>query len=99
MQSIVEIELKNVADRLKGRGLTFDFTPAAKQFLIDQGYDEKFGARPLRRSIERHLEDALAESILAGTIKEDDALFVDVNEEKSALAFKQLEDSTKTSGQ
>ena len=63
MQSIVEIELKNVADRLKGRGLTFDFTPAAKQFLIDQGYDEKFGARPLRRSIERHLEDALAESI------------------------------------
>lgn len=99
MHSIVEIELKNVADRLKGRGLTFDFTPAAKQFLIDQGYDEKFGARPLRRSIERHLEDALAESILAGTIKEDDALFVDVNEEKSALAFKQLEGSTKTSGQ
>ena len=99
MHSIVEIELKNVADRLKGRGLTFDFTSAAKQFLIDQGYDEKFGARPLRRSIERHLEDALAESILAGTIKEDDALFVDVNEEKSALAFKQLEDSTKTSGQ
>lgn len=99
MHSIVEIELKNVADRLKGRGLTFDFTSAAKQFLIDQGYDEKFGARPLRRSIERHLEDALAESILAGTIKEDDALFVDLNEEKSALAFKQLEDSTKTSGQ
>jgi ATP-dependent Clp protease ATP-binding subunit ClpC len=99
MHSIVEIELKNVADRLKGRGLTFDFTSAAKQFLIDQGYDEKFGARPLRRSIERHLEDALAESILAGTIKEDDALFVDVNEEKSALAFKQREDSTKTSGQ
>ena len=99
MHAIVDIELKNVSDRLKSRGLTFDFTPAAKQFLIDQGYDEKFGARPLRRSIERHLEDALAESILAGTIKEDDALFVDVNEEKSALAFKQLEGSTKASGQ
>ena len=99
MHAIVDIELKNVADRLKGRGLSFEFTQSAKQFLIDQGYDEKFGARPLRRSIERHLEDALAESILAGTIKEEDALFVDVNEDKSALAFKQLAESPKASGQ
>lgn len=100
MHAIVDIELKNVADRLKGRGLSFEFTQTAKQFLIDQGYDEKFGARPLRRSIERHLEDALAESILAGTIKEEDALLVDVNEDKSALAFKQLaEESPKASGQ
>jgi ATP-dependent Clp protease ATP-binding subunit ClpC len=98
MHAIVDIELKNVADRLKGRGLSFEFTQSAKQFLIDQGYDEKFGARPLRRSIERHLEDALAESILAGTIKEEDALFVDVNEDKSALAFKQLAESPKASG-
>lgn len=99
MHAIVDIELKNVANRLKGRGLSFEFTQSAKQFLIDQGYDEKFGARPLRRSIERHLEDALAESILAGTIKEEDALFVDVNEDKSALAFKQLAESPKASGQ
>jgi ATP-dependent Clp protease ATP-binding subunit ClpC len=99
MHAIVDIELKNVADRLIGRGLSFEFTQSAKQFLIDQGYDEKFGARPLRRSIERHLEDALAESILAGTIKEEDALFVDVNEDKSALAFKQLAESPKASGQ
>lgn len=98
MHAIVDIELKNVADRLKGRGLSFEFTESAKQFLIDQGYDEKFGARPLRRSIERHLEDALAESILAGTIKEEDALFVDVNEDKSALSFKQLAESPKASG-
>ena len=98
MHAIVDIELKNVADRLKGRGLSFEFTQSAKQFLIDQGYDEKFGARPLRRSIERHLEDALAESILAGTIKEEDALLVEVNEDKSALSFKQLEESTKASG-
>ena len=99
MHAIVDIELKNVSNRLKGRGLTFDFTQSAKQFLIDQGYDEKFGARPLRRSIERHLEDALAEAILAGTIKEEDALFVDVNEDKSALSFKQLAESPKASGQ
>ncbi|MDP4879758.1 MAG: ATP-dependent Clp protease ATP-binding subunit, partial [Opitutales bacterium] len=52
MKAIVELELRNVSTRLKEREFTFDFSEAAKAFLIDKGYDEKYGARPLRRAIE-----------------------------------------------
>jgi len=78
MKAIVELELRNVADRLKEQNLTFDFSEEAKSFLIEKGYDEKYGARPLRRAIERHLEDSLAEVILNGDIKPGEVIRVDV---------------------
>ena len=78
MKAIVELELRNVSDRLKQQDLTFDFSEEAKSFLIEKGYDEKYGARPLRRAIERHLEDSLAEVILSGEIKPGEVIRVDV---------------------
>ncbi|MFQ3240910.1 MAG: ATP-dependent Clp protease ATP-binding subunit ClpC [Lentimonas sp.] len=78
MKSIVELELRNVSDRLKQQDLTFDFSDEAKSFLIEKGYDVKYGARPLRRAIERHLEDSLAEAILGGDIKSGEVIRVDV---------------------
>ena len=84
MHSIVELELRNVTDRLKERELTFEFADEAKAFLIEKGYDEKYGARPLRRAVERYLEDALAEAILSGEIKPGE-----VNEAGKALQFDQ----------
>ena len=78
MQAIVELELRNVAQRLEEQDLRFDFTPAAKSFLIEKGYDSKYGARPLRRAIERHLEDTLAEAILGGEIKPGELIRVEV---------------------
>jgi ATP-dependent Clp protease ATP-binding subunit ClpA len=72
---------------LKDQGLVFDFSEAAKTFLIEKGYDVKYGARPLRRAIERHLEDSLAEAILGGEIKAGEVIQVDVQDDH--LSFEQ----------
>ena len=87
MKAIVELELRNVSNRLKDQGLVFDFSEAAKTFLIEKGYDVKYGARPLRRAIERHLEDSLAEAILGGEIKAGEVIQVDVQDDH--LSFEQ----------
>ncbi|CAI8258474.1 MAG: Negative regulator of genetic competence ClpC/MecB [Opitutia bacterium UBA7350] len=89
MQSIVTLELRNLADRLKERDLNFEFDDAAKKFLIDKGYDDKYGARPLRRAVERHVEDALAEALLSGDIKPGETIKVETNESGEALKFTQ----------
>jgi ATP-dependent Clp protease ATP-binding subunit ClpC len=87
MKAIVELELRNVSNRLKDQGLVFDFSEAAKSFLIEKGYDAKYGARPLRRAIERHLEDSLAEAILGGEIKSGEVIQVDAQDDH--LSFEQ----------
>ena len=87
MKSIVELELRNLMDRLKDKELIFEITDAAKSFLIEKGYDEKYGARPLKRAIESNFEDVLAESILNGDIKPGGSIQVDL--EKDKLVFKQ----------
>ena len=89
MESIVNLELRNVTDRLKERELTFEFDQSAKTFLIENGYDEKYGARPLRRAVEKHLEDSLAEAILSGDIKHGEVIKVGVNKAGDALSFTQ----------
>jgi ATP-dependent Clp protease ATP-binding subunit ClpC len=89
MGAIVNLELRNVTDRLKERELCFEFSEAVKSFLIDKGYDEKYGARPLRRAVEKHLEDSLAEVILNGEIKPGELIHVDLNKAGDALEFKQ----------
>ena len=77
LTEIVRLETANVAGRLESQGVRLALSDAALKFLVDVGYDEKFGARPLRRAVERNLEDPLAEEILrngrlsAGTIKVD----------------------------
>ncbi len=89
MDKIVHLELRNVAARLKERELIFDFSQECKDFLIEKGYDEKYGARPLRRAVEKYLEDALAEAILSSEIKPGETIKVTVNEEGKALHFEQ----------
>ncbi|MGJ8638492.1 MAG: ATP-dependent Clp protease ATP-binding subunit [Opitutaceae bacterium] len=89
MKAIVELELRNVSKRLKERDFIFDFSEGAKAFLIEKGYDEKYGARPLRRAIERHLEDNLAEAILGGDIKPGELIKVGIDEGGTELKFEQ----------
>jgi ATP-dependent Clp protease ATP-binding subunit ClpC len=74
--SIVDLEINKFALRLVERKITLEFTPEAKELLIEKGYDEKYGARPLRRAVEHYLEDPLAESILRGDIKEGESVLV-----------------------
>lgn len=87
MKAIVELELRNLANRLKDKELTFEISDSAKSFLIEKGYDEKYGARPLKRAIESNFEDALAESILSGEVKPGE--LIQVNVEKDHLVFTQ----------
>ncbi|TXH95773.1 MAG: AAA family ATPase, partial [Pseudorhodobacter sp.] len=68
MSGIVEIQLKRLEKRLAGRKITLDLDAEAKAWLADEGYDPVFGARPLKRVIQRHLQDPLAEMILAGDV-------------------------------
>ena len=89
MTEIVDLELRNVSSRLKERELTFEFSKECKDFLIDKGYDEKYGARPLRRAVEKYLEDSLAEAILSGEIKPGEVIKVMVDSEAKGLEFQQ----------
>ncbi len=83
---IVELEIAKVQKRLVEKKIKIELTKEAKELVIDNGYDEKYGARPLRRSIERLLEDPLAEALLSGEVHEGDSIIADVDEEQ--LAFK-----------
>jgi ATP-dependent Clp protease ATP-binding subunit ClpC len=85
---IVHIMLKDVRKRLSEEDLKLTVTDAAVSFLVDRGYDEKFGARPLRRSIQRHLEDPLSEKILQAEFHPGDEIQADVAPEGGALQFR-----------
>ncbi|MDR3227978.1 MAG: ATP-dependent Clp protease ATP-binding subunit [Puniceicoccales bacterium] len=69
---IVDLELAKVSKRLAERDIVLNITPEARAFLLEKGYDEKYGARPLRRAIERFLEDPLAERIIRGDLDKGD---------------------------
>lgn len=84
--NIIDIEVRKVQERLEKQGVKLSFTDRAKQFLINEGFDEKFGARPLRRAIERHLEDPLAEEILKEQLPAGKILTVD--EKDGKLTFR-----------
>jgi len=64
MVQIVDLEVAKLAQRLEAKGLTLELAQEAKDFLIERGTDEKFGARPLRRAIEHYVEDPLSEDML-----------------------------------
>jgi len=66
LKKIVDLMLEELKDRLKEQGMEIEIIPEVKEFLIDKGYDPSFGARPLRRAIQRYLEDPLSEEILKG---------------------------------
>ncbi len=92
---IVHILLKDVRNRLAEEHLSLKLSEAALAFLVDRGYDEKFGARPLRRAIQRYLEDPLSEKILQGEFAPGDEIEVDVAPDGDHLNLRAVS-STKT---
>ena len=84
---IVHIQLREVQKRLAEERLELELTDAAIRFLVDRGYDEKFGARPLKRTIQRHVEDALSERILMADFEPGDQILVDIAEDEDSLVF------------
>ncbi|MGO4852058.1 ATP-dependent chaperone ClpB [Phaeovulum sp. W22_SRMD_FR3] len=85
MDGIVTIQMKRLEKRLAARKITLDLDDGARQWLADEGYDPVFGARPLKRVIQRSLQDPLAEMILAGDVKDGDTVPVSAGPEGLAV--------------
>ena len=94
MTKIVDIEVDKVAKRLLDLGVKLVVNEAARGYLVDNGWDEKYGARPLRRAVERLLEDPLAESILRDDYNKDEPVIVSVGEK--GLVFTQKKSGADT---
>jgi ATP-dependent Clp protease ATP-binding subunit ClpC len=93
---IVTILLRDVQKRLGDEELTLKLTERASSFLVEHGYDEKFGARPLKRAIQKFIEDPLSEKILLAEFAKGDELEVDLAADKEKLEFRVLSGTAKT---
>jgi ATP-dependent Clp protease ATP-binding subunit ClpC len=82
---IIDIELASLFGRINGLGYKIELTDNAKEVIADRGYDENFGARPLKRAIQKYLEDPIAEEILKGELAEGDILEVDFDKEANEI--------------
>lgn len=85
---IIDIELKSLFSRIEGLGYSIQLTDKAKEYIADKGYDSNFGARPLKRAIQKYLEDPIAEEILKGELKPNATLVVDLDEEKKEIIIR-----------
>jgi ATP-dependent Clp protease ATP-binding subunit ClpC len=88
LREIVDLMVKELEERLAERKLGLELTEKAKSWLAKEGYDPVYGARPLRRVIEKYIENPLSSKLLKGEIKEDDVIKVDLNKEGNELTFK-----------
>ena len=84
---IIDIQLKSITSRLSTLGLTLELTKSAKEFLVDKGYDPVYGARPLKRALQRYLEDPLAEEMLKSKFSDGSKIKVLLNKKKEELKF------------
>src|SRR5919202_2204392 len=82
---IVELEVAKVLSRIKGKDVHIVLEQSAKEFLIEKGYDPQYGARPMRRAVERYLEDPFAEELLRGNVKPGDVVHVTSSEGQLAV--------------
>ena len=92
MRRIVDIQIKELQARLSERSITIKISDAAKVWLSEKGYDPSYGARPLRRQIQKHLQNPLAEDLIAGTYTDGDEIFVDISDVDDGLLFHKQND-------
>jgi ATP-dependent Clp protease ATP-binding subunit ClpC len=85
---IIDIELKKLYGRIDELGYTMKMTEEAKDFIADKGYDEKYGARPLNRAIQKYVEDPLAEEIINSTLATGDTIAISFDKVKEELVIK-----------
>lgn len=85
IHKIIDIELSHLFSRVTGLGYTIKITEAAKDYIVEKGFDPNYGARPLKRAIQKYLEDPMAEEIIKNNLAEGDELEVDYNKEKDEI--------------
>ncbi len=97
---IIDIMADELLDRVRGLGIKVDITKSVKEFLVRKGFDVKFGARPLRRSIQKYIEDPLADHILGKNLGEGDAIRITATNKKDtdALSFSIRKNKTSKAG-
>ncbi len=85
IHKIIDIELASLFGRVNGLGFTIKISDAAKDYIVEKGYDANYGARPLKRAIQKYLEDPMAEEIIKSSLSEGDEIEVDYNKEKDEI--------------
>jgi ATP-dependent Clp protease ATP-binding subunit ClpC len=85
IHKIIDIELANLFGRVNNLGFVIKITDAAKDYIVEKGYDANYGARPLKRAIQKYLEDPMAEEIIKSNLSEGDEIEVDYNKEKDEI--------------
>jgi ATP-dependent Clp protease ATP-binding subunit ClpC len=88
IHSIINIELKKLLVRITDLGYTLELSPKAKDFIADKGFDKSYGARPLKRAIQKYIEDALAEEIVNSNLSEGDIIHMDLDDKTKELIIK-----------
>lgn len=88
INKIIDIELEKLILRIKDLGYELTLTPSAKDYIAEKGFDKEYGARPLKRAIQKYVEDTLAEEIITAHINEGDAITLDLNPETNELTVK-----------
>jgi ATP-dependent Clp protease ATP-binding subunit ClpC len=88
MRLIVDLQMKEVQDRLSDHNLTVEITPGGRDWLAEVGFDPDFGARPLKRALQKHVESPLSVSLLSGEFSTGETIVVDVDEETNKLVFR-----------
>jgi ATP-dependent Clp protease ATP-binding subunit ClpC len=98
IHTIIDIELKKLYLRIKDIGYDLQLTDKAKDYIAEKGFDKQYGARPLKRAIQKYIEDALAEEIVNSKLEEGDTIHMDLDEAKEELTIKikKAEKSSKT---
>jgi ATP-dependent Clp protease ATP-binding subunit ClpC len=91
MREIVSLQMQEIQERLVEHGLHVTLTVAARDWLASVGYDPTFGARPLRRALQKHVESPLSVSLLSGDFTSKDQILVDVDEAENKLVFRRVE--------
>ncbi|MFT4898940.1 MAG: ATP-dependent Clp protease ATP-binding subunit ClpC [Flavobacteriales bacterium] len=97
IHKIIDIELKKLFSRVEDLGFKITLTDKAKDYIADKGYDKEYGARPLKRAIQKYLEDELAEEILSSNLTIGDTVKVDFDEKKSEIVMKVSKSKKNTS--
>ncbi len=92
MKDIVDLQMTEVRERLKEHGLAVEISESARTWLANEGFDPAFGARPLRRALQKHVESPLSVSLLSGEFKENDMVMIDYDEENNKIVFRKKEE-------
>jgi len=87
IHQIIDIELRKLYDRIRDIGYELKLTDKAKDYISDKGFDKEYGARPLKRAIQKYIEDALAEEIVNSKLEEGDSIEMDLDEKGDALTI------------